>query len=99
MFEIGDEVLCIKTHSWGFVIEGRSYVVKDMKLSSCCKTLLLDVGAYNSTNGMTCHKCNMDHHYRDNVAWLNCKLFVKLSEFKKEEVAQLMQSQPQKIEV
>lgn len=76
MFEIGQKVVCIKTHPFGYVKEGEEFTIKDI-MKECCH-ILLDVGIpeENLLRECTCGK----HHKTDGRMWLGSFRFAPLSE-------------------
>lgn len=87
MFEIGQKVVCVKTHSEGVVKEGEIYTVEDFKVN-CCKKLVLDVGLkskYNNGNMVRCRECgSIITHYGG--WWIHYSLFKPLDDLYNEEL-------------
>lgn len=93
-FKVGQEVVCVKTHSQGVVKEGEIYVVKDMKID-CCKELSLDVGVSSKkidahlTIGQICRCADCGRQkVHDGIWWLAHDLFKPLDELYNEELTE-----------
>ena len=89
MFEVGQKVVCIKTHSRGIVKEGELHTVKGMKIRKCCGALLLDVGIMAQHNIDTC-SCGHREENSDGIYWINSILFRPLDDLFNEEIEELM---------
>ena len=91
---IGQEVVCIKTHSMGLVIKDRVYTIQGIRSSHCaCKKYLLDVGMpmdFSTFNGkMKCGTCvNVEKHISGRH-WFSESLFAPL-EYDKEAIEELL---------
>lgn len=75
-FEIGQEVLCIKTHSQGAVVKGQKYPVIGIR-QGCCQ-IVLDVGIVSTTTIWFCRNCQKTRNCGDNVWWLHSNLFAPI---------------------
>jgi hypothetical protein len=78
MFEIGKKVICIRTHSQGVVVEGKIYMIRDLRACSTCNVLQIDVGikSNNVLGFCICKNKNPTH----GIHWLSNKLFRPLDE-------------------
>jgi hypothetical protein len=87
---IGQEIVCIKTHSQGAVKSGEIYTIK--ALSSCkCNLIMIDVGI-KSIDGKygRCALCGIIYPLFD--AWLiSERLFAPL-EYNQEEIEKLLEN-------
>ena len=72
-FYVGQEVLCIKTHSGGEVIKGEKYIINGIKRGCEHTNLLLDIGKASETTRNKCRYCNYSHI--DIILWFSCYLF------------------------
>lgn len=82
-FHIGQDVVCIKTHSEGIVKKGSVYVIKGLKLGCC--TIFVDVGIKapnlngSGTFEVNCFKCKkITYCHTDNTHWIGASLFAPL---------------------
>jgi len=51
-FKIGQEVVCIKSHSMGFFKKGEEFTIQGIKIEKCCKLITLDIGLkFDYVNG------------------------------------------------
>jgi hypothetical protein len=93
MFEIGQKVVCVKTHSKGAVKEGEIYTVLDLKVD-CCKNFVLDVGIrqreYPPDQLFYCVN-NTHLMYDDGIWWIGYRLFKPIDDLYNEEIEELMQ--------
>lgn len=79
-FYIGQEVVCIKTHSQGVVKKKDKLRVFAIKQSDCCGMWLVDVGVrldYNGTQGCVCGSTTIFDHP---IWWLCASLFAPIDE-------------------
>lgn len=77
---IGQDIVCVKTHSRGVVKEGNVYTIKSLKDSECkCGGVLIHVGVSATTKNSECIKCG---HFSPNNGqwWLKEFLFSPLDE-------------------
>lgn len=77
---IGQEIVCIKTHSEGVVLKGQVYTIKDIKQVCQCG-VLLDVGIRINSDLIgkivKCRHC-YSVYYKDNAHWILETLFAPL---------------------
>ena len=84
MFELGQKIVCVKSHSEGVVKEGEIYIVKDLRLCSKCKDLDIDVGI--KTN-LPLGQCCCNHAaFTNGIHWLAHDLFRPLDDLYNEEL-------------
>lgn len=88
MFEIGQKVVCIKTHSEGVVKEGEVYTVQGMKVSKCCGCLDIDVGIKTDIQYTLCACGGVED--ANSIHWLHSTLFRPLDDLFNEEIEELM---------
>ncbi len=92
---IGQEIVCIKTHSQGAVIEGKFYTINGLKTPTCsCKHILVDVGLVIFSRHYSC-SCGHRTKNTDDVWWLWENLFAPLSEIS--EVHEALKEEPFKV--
>lgn len=79
-YTIGDDIVCIKTHSQGVVIEGNVYKCKALKGGKCnCKDkYLVDIGGKSVSDYSNCRICGTRYEDADGVFWINASMFRKL---------------------
>ena len=87
MFEIGQKVVCVKTHSQGVVKEGQVFTVIGIRTCANCGIVDIDVGI-KLTSLMAC-SCGAVTQTRN--WWLHNYLFRPLDELYNEEISELMQ--------
>ena len=90
-FKIGQEVVCVKSHSQGIVKAGELYIIKDLKLCASCKTLDIDVGIINPTTHTGCF-CGKT--FKSKASWFNYSLFKPLDELYNKELNEIFSKQP-----
>jgi len=100
MYEIGQQVVCVKTHSMGVVKEGNTYTIRGMKVY-CDGRLVLDVGIPSCNKSWTsginkpigqkylCNRCNKVH-VSDGIWWINAVNFRPLDDLYNTEIEELM---------
>jgi hypothetical protein len=81
---IGQEIICVKTHSKGIVKKGQTFVIKSLKKCPCkCADVLIDVGT-NSGNDpqvgtlVECRVCRTEYFKDTAIWWLHPCLFAPL---------------------
>lgn len=88
MYEIGQQVVCVKTHSQGVVKEGQIYPLKGMRIG-CCGQLLLDIGITPLYEYNVCGECRKSYKNTD-AWWLSAELFRPLDDLYNTEIEELM---------
>lgn len=98
MFEVGDIVECIEshTHSTGSpsISKGQRFVVNGIFECNCLRGL--DIGLKVNKNPMhrTCRKCGFISTVKNNIAYFHSKLFRKIEpEYKVVEVSEEINKQ------
>lgn len=87
---IGQEILCIKTHSEGLVKKGEIYTIKGLQKSNCkCHEIEIDVGVIGDSSLGECLVCNTTFKKSISIWWFSEKLFVPL-EYNQEEINELI---------
>lgn len=81
-FHVGQQVICIKSHSKGIVKKGQIKEIQAIKKGPCkCAPIVIDVGIPgNAPIGelvLVCHPCNLSQQ-SDAVWWVNAALFAPL---------------------
>lgn len=101
---IGQEIICVKSHSMGCVKEGQTFVIKSLKQGECkCCDVLVDVGIIGNSKYIgeivTCKLCYGKYLKANCTWWLNPCLFVPLEYDKQalEELIKLTQPQEQNV--
>jgi hypothetical protein len=89
MFEIGQKVVCVKTHSRGLVNDGEIYTIINLKLCTKCKSLDVNVGVKTEHKYIECTCGEIEKS--KGVAWLDYRLFKPLDNLYNEEIEELMQ--------
>lgn len=89
-WHIGQEIVCIKTHSQGLVKRGRIYTIKGLQKGFCpCYHILIDVGIEHSgTTG--CVRCNKRMPENTSNAWFGEHLFAPL-EYDQQAIEELLE--------
>jgi len=80
-FEIGQEVVCIKSHSLGYVTKGKTYIIKNILKRRCkCEHPILDVGIIRLAAANTkCSRCGASHILPfSNIAYVSSRLFIPI---------------------
>lgn len=78
---IGQEIVCVKTHSEKAVIRGRTYKINGLKRSYCnCGHTIIDVGIASPANCIHfCAKCKFQ--YRSvGICYISEQLFAPLDQ-------------------
>lgn len=87
---IGQEIVCIKTHSEGLVKKNETYIIQSLK--KCC-SINIDVGVRNS-RGSICSKC-MEKDMVTNIIWFSENLFAPLMDIS--ELESILNKQKEKV--
>lgn len=80
MFEVGKEVICIKTHDEGVFKKGDEFLLLGIR-KSCCG-IELDVGKekYSHTDFIHCIECDSIRSLNGSVWWFSSSRFAPKSE-------------------
>ena len=94
-WHIGQEIVCIKTHSKGVVKRGKIYTIKGLKESACkCQEIEIDVGIlFDRTiyNGPSyCLICNWRGNTVEEAWWLSETIFAPL-EYNQDAINELLE--------
>ncbi len=80
-WHIGQDIVCIKTHSRGFATKGTVYTIKSIRSGACnCKDLDLDIGVrydMGNVDVVTCGVCRCKLA-NDGVEWMSETIFYPL---------------------
>ena len=89
---IGQEIVCVKTHSRGIVKSGEIYKIVGLTISKCkCNNLtLINVGINATSNFGSCGFCNTRYVKESDAWWLNEILFAPL-EYDQNEIEKLLE--------
>lgn len=93
MYEIGEKVVCVKTHSQGVVKEGDIKTLNDFK-KGCCGDLVFNVGiksSYKIGEYLMCPRCNKPK-ISDGIWWIYAKLFRPIDDLYNEEIKELTEA-------
>lgn len=85
MFYIGQEVVCIKTHSDKIVKEGEVFTIQGLKQFKCNCGIGIDVGFKEIRTAIffnCCGSCNISYtpKINDGIWWISSELFKPLDE-------------------
>ncbi len=91
-WHIGQEIVCIKTHSQGVVKRGNIYTIQGLKQASCeCHYIDIDVGIKgDGSNTVRCGDCNVITRVVGNIHWLHEELFAPL-EYDQQAIDELLE--------
>lgn len=89
---IGQEIVCIRTHSRKVVKAGEIYKIKALKESKCkCKNLtIIDVGVLANSGFAKCTICDTRYEKTDNSWWFSETLFAPL-EYNQDEIERILE--------
>lgn len=88
---IGQEIVCIKTHSQGVVKRGKIYTIKGLQKSRCkCHTVEIDIGAKSDLLTEGCSACNSDWKATSDIWWLSEIVFAPL-EYNQDAINELLE--------
>ncbi len=80
-FKIGQEIICIQSHSKNLVVKDIFYTVKGLRQGWCaCTGDLVDVGVSHpfSQASFFCYKCNSSRVIGGGIMWFPSALFAPL---------------------
>jgi len=88
-FEIGQEVVCIKSHIDGITVKGKVYMIKDISSCRCGGVWLnLNISISADYTGVNCSDCkDYINGGRDRIWWQGSSHFVPLQEWESAEMA------------
>lgn len=93
-YTIGDDIVCIKSHSQGVVKEGQIYKCLGLRITPCGCSYLVNVGIEDSTNYyITCRSCGKKYD-ADEYWWINSSLFRSIDKISISEVYEQLDKQP-----
>lgn len=77
---IGQDIVCIKTHSRGHVKEGETYIIKSLREGFCkCTKVQISIGMKSNNNYQSCTRCGITMVKKgDNSIWFSERLFAPL---------------------
>jgi hypothetical protein len=89
---IGQEIVCVRTHSRGIVKSGEIYKIVGLSTSKCkCRNLtLIDVGVKGIADFGSCGVCDTRYPKVGDAWWLNEILFAPL-EYDQNEIEKLLE--------
>ena len=90
---IGQEIVCIKTHSQGYVKRGQTFTIRGLRLSNCiCNNVEIDVGI-NCPHKKRFHNCTgcktRTQEMPYGARWFSQSLFAPL-EYNQEAIDELL---------
>lgn len=93
---IGQEIVCVRSHSQGHVTEGNVYKIRSLKASNCnCYSTIIDIGQYSHADASYCPVCGNERSC-NGIRWFSERLFVPL-EYDQQAIEELLKIQePQK---
>lgn len=92
---IGQEIVCIKSHPNGVVIEGKIYTIQSLKKGHCkCSETLIDIGAKTSKPHLVggwanCPNCKESYKKEGHNWWLSESRFAPL-EYDQQAIEELL---------
>ncbi len=88
---IGQEIVCIKTHSKGYVERGKIYTIKVLQKGHCnCTDILVDVGITTTIAIHFCSSCDIMWGNKTNAYWFSERLFAPL-EYNQQAIDELLE--------
>ncbi len=91
-FSIGQEVVCIKTHSENEITKGDEFIVLGMKQCPDCKMWWVDVGRTNPFPKMSICGCGRPDE-REIISWFGAPLFAPITRARTVYVAEYIKEQ------
>lgn len=86
---IGQEIVCIKSHSQGIVEEGKVYTIQGLR-QSCC-SVCIDIGCKTNRGYTKCGKCNTIYYPPDEIYWILERLFAPI-EYNQQAISELLEN-------
>ena len=78
-WHIGQDIVCIKTHSTGLVKEGDVFTIKGLREGYCkCSKVQINIGFTSIIKKEQCRVCSVTRNCEDNFHWLTENLFAPL---------------------
>ncbi len=69
---IGQEIVCVKSHSQGIIKKGEIYVIKGLQSPKCkCNYISIDVGVLGSSHYAECNTCKVSYTKNPFIWWLH----------------------------
>jgi hypothetical protein len=76
---IGQEIVCIKSHTKNIVIKGKTYTIRRISPGPCRhSTVILDVGFKTKEGYSSCNKCLVRMKDEQKAYWLSETLFAPI---------------------
>lgn len=97
-YTIGDDIVCIRTHSLKIVKEGDLKTCLGLRPAACnCSTFEVNIGIKSKQQIpigelAICSKCGITHIVQDNTWWLASHLFKKLDTLVETEYNELLET-------
>lgn len=80
-WHIGQEIVCVKTHSLGYVKRGKTYTIRGLKKTHCpCKFVIIDIGMAAKVGLGKCNVCGLLDSEKVSEYWFNESLFAPLDQ-------------------
>lgn len=78
-WHIGQDIVCINTHSGGIVKEGELFTIKGLRESFCsCDNVEINIGFSSSCSIERCLPCNTIVGKTDDIFWFSESLFAPI---------------------
>jgi len=78
-FKVGEEVVCVKQHSWGSLQVGESYIVGDIHECPRCRLSLVHIGHSVQELGGKKEICFCKYELSRSIMWYNSDKFRRLA--------------------
>jgi hypothetical protein len=79
MFRVGQKVVCIKSHSQGFVTKGKIYTINHIEICPICGIVAFDVGiSISELRYLMGTKCHCSYKFPIGDIYVNSELFAPI---------------------
>ena len=90
-WHIGQEIVCVKSHSQGYVTCGKIYTINGLQKSMCkCNDVDIDVGITTNNTRFACGGCEARWLNNAGVVWISETLFAPL-EYNQDAINELLE--------
>ena len=83
--KVGDEVVCIKSHSQGLVIKGKNYIIAGFEKCKCVTMIVIEgvyIPGYDGQLMYSCSECGVVTNEHSGLNGIDIKLFAQIQKNK-----------------
>lgn len=95
---IGQNILAVKDHTWGFIKKGAVYRIRGLRSGGCsCGKVEINIGVANPADAQTCKWCNFLTRNTDGFIWLCETNFAPIEEADLSELMEILNDKTERV--